>query len=82
MRHLSEWINPREHGCTPYKITFLRHESGPVPSLLDEGLVYRHPATTETCIVWAQDQADIARVLTSHYGRTWHDLVMHTRETY
>jgi hypothetical protein len=42
-RHLSLFLNPRDHGLTPYLVTFTQGESAPVRSMLEEGMVYRHP---------------------------------------
>jgi hypothetical protein len=35
---------------------------------------YRHPEREETAIVWAQDAASLAAVLTSHYRDSWSHL--------
>ena len=74
MIHLSMVINPHEAGLHPYDIAFHRPESAPVRSLLDEGLVYAHPARTERATVWADSTEAIADVLTYHYGNEWSDL--------
>jgi hypothetical protein len=74
VRHISICINPVEAGLHPYRVTFTRAASGPVPSLLDEGLWYTHPEREETVIVWAQDAAAIAAVLTYHYQDSWSHL--------
>jgi hypothetical protein len=42
--------------------------------MLDEGMWYRHPEREETAIVWAQDVASIAEVLTYHYRDSWSHL--------
>jgi hypothetical protein len=42
--------------------------------MLDEGLWYRHPERENTAIVWAQDEASIAAVLTYHYRDSWSHL--------
>jgi hypothetical protein len=46
--------------------------------MLDEGLWYRHPEREETAIVWAQDEASIAEVLTYHYQHSWSHLRVRT----
>jgi len=45
-----------------------------VPSLWDDGLWYTHPERDEIAIVWAQDEAAIAEVLTYHYPHDWSHL--------
>ena len=74
MRHLACVLDPRAHGLTPYHVAFRRAESHPLRSMLDEGLWYTHPERDETAIVWAQDAASIAAVLTSHYRDSWSHL--------
>jgi hypothetical protein len=74
MKHLSIYTNPREHGLTPYHVAFRRAESRPLPSMLDEGVVYRHPERTENAVVWAQNAQAIPDVLTYHYRGSWSDL--------
>ena len=64
----------REHGLTPYRVAFRRAASHPVPSMRDDGLWYPHPERDETAIVWAQDEAAIAEVLTYHYPDSWSHL--------
>jgi hypothetical protein len=74
MRHLACVLHPRAHNLTPYRVVYKRTESHPVRSLLDEGLWYRHPKREETAIVWAQDAAALATVLTYHYRDSWSHL--------
>jgi hypothetical protein len=52
-------------------VAFRRAESHPLRSMLNEGVWYRHPEREETAIVWAQDAASIAAVLTYHYRNSW-----------
>jgi hypothetical protein len=40
----------------------------------DEGLWYMHPEREDIAIVWAQDAASIADVLTYHYSYSWSHL--------
>ena len=40
----------------------------------DEGMGYQHPEREDTAIVWAQDEASIATVLTYHYQDSWSHL--------
>jgi hypothetical protein len=42
--------------------------------MLDDGLWYTHPEREETAIVWAQDEASIADVLSYHYPHSWSHL--------
>jgi hypothetical protein len=72
VQSLSIGVCPREEGLTPYRVCFQRVESTLVPSVLAEGLRYRHTAGEQTAIVWAQDEAGIAAVLTYHYQDSWH----------
>jgi len=74
MRHLARVMHPREQGLTPYHVVFRRAQSHPIRSMLDEGMWYRHPEREETAIVWAQDAASIAAVLTYHYRDSWSHL--------
>jgi hypothetical protein len=55
-------------------VVFRRAESHPLPSMRDEGMYYQHPEREETAIVWAQDAASIADVLTYHYQQSWSHL--------
>jgi hypothetical protein len=72
--HLACVLDPRAHGLTPDRVAFRRAESHPLRSMLDEGLWYRHPERENTAIVWAQDAASIAAVLTYHYRDSWSHL--------
>jgi hypothetical protein len=74
MRHLARVMPPREQGLTPYRVVCRRAQSHPLRSMLDEGMWYRHPEREETAIVWAQDAASIAAVLTYHYQHSWSHL--------
>ena len=74
LRHLSLVSDPRHHGLTPFHIRFQVAESGLVPSLLDDGLRYRHPERDEEVICWAQEPSAIPEVLTYHCGRQWSHL--------
>jgi hypothetical protein len=74
MQQLACVLHPRERGLTPYRVAFTRAESPPVPSLRDDGFWYTHPERDETTIVWAQDEASIAEVLTYHYPHSWSHL--------
>ena len=78
MHHLACVLHPRERGLTPYPVAFRRAQSHPLRSMLDEGLRYRHPEREETAIVWAQDEASIAEVLTYHYQHNWSHLRVRT----
>jgi hypothetical protein len=40
----------------------------------DDGFWYTHPERDETAIVWAQDEASIAAVLTYHSPQSWSHL--------
>jgi hypothetical protein len=57
---------------TPYRVRFQRVESALVPSVLAKGLRYRHVAGAQAALVWSQDEAGIAAVLTHHYQNSWH----------
>ena len=74
MHHLACVHATRAHGLTPYRVAFRRAESPPVPSMRDDGFWYTHPERDETAIVWAQDEASIAEVLTYHYPHSWSHL--------
>jgi len=74
MQHLAREMAPQAHGLTPYRVTFRRAESHPIRSMLDKGVWYTHPAREETAIVWAQEEASIAEVLTYHYRKSWSNL--------
>jgi hypothetical protein len=74
MRHLAREMHPHAHGLTPYRVAFRRAESHPLPSMRDEGVQYRHPEREETAIVWVQDAASIADILTYHYQHNWSHL--------
>jgi hypothetical protein len=74
MKHLARELHPRAQGLTPYRVAFRRPESHPLRSMLEEGVWYRHPEREETAIVWAQDTASIAAVLTYHYRDSWSHL--------
>jgi len=74
MHHLACVLPPRERGLTPYRVAFRRAESPPVPSMRDDGLWYTHPERDETAIVWAQDEAAIAEILTYHSPHSWRHL--------
>ncbi len=76
LRHLSVVSDPQHHGLTAYHIKFTLEESGLVPSLLDDGLRYRHPERDEEVICWAQEPSAIPEVLTYHYERQWSKLEM------
>lgn len=72
MQSLSLTLGPRAEGLTPYRVRFQRLESALVPSVTAEGLRYRHAAGEQTVLVWSQDEAGIAGVLTYHYQDSWH----------
>ena len=74
MLSLALTLFPHEDHLTPYRMTFRRPESGALPSMLDAGVIYRHPERHEEAIVWAKDRAGIVAVLTYHYGHDWSDL--------
>ena len=74
MHHLACVLHPRERGLTPYRVAFRRAQSHALRSMLDEGLWYRHPEREETAIVWAQDAASLAAVLTYHDRDSWSHL--------
>ena len=78
MRHLARVLHPREHGLTPYRVVCRRTQSHPIRSMLDEGMWYRHPEREDTAIVWAQDEASIADVLTYHDQHSWSHLRVRT----
>ena len=66
MHHLACVLPPRERGLTPSRVACRRAESPPVPSLREDGLWDTYPEWDETAIVWAQDEAAIAEILTYH----------------
>ena len=74
MRHLASVMHPRAQGLTPYRVAFRLAESHPIRSMLDEGVWYRHAEQEETAMVWAQEAASIAAVLTYHYRHSWSHL--------
>jgi hypothetical protein len=74
LRHLSIEMTPREHGLTPYRVSYRRPESHPLPSLRDEGIWYQHPERIESAIVWAKDVLSISDVLTYHYQDSYSDV--------
>jgi hypothetical protein len=76
MLHLSKSLSPREAGLTAHHITFTLEQSAPVPSMLDEGVIYRHPERQQEAIVYAEDEASIPDVLNYHYRRSWNGLQM------
>jgi hypothetical protein len=71
MMHLSKWTNPQERGLLPYVVSFTLERSRPVPSMLDEGVIYHHPETTLEAIVWAENKDSIEEVLQYHYPNRW-----------
>jgi hypothetical protein len=71
MMNLSKWSNPQERGLLPYVVSFTLKRSHPVPSMLDEGVIYHHPETTLEAIVWAENKASIEEVLQYHYPNRW-----------
>ena len=80
MRHVSILTNPREAGLKPYRVSVHRPESPPVRSILDDGIVYRHPERIETATVWAENEDNISEVLKYHYGTDWKDLQILPKE--
>lgn len=76
VQHLSTELHPRDHGLTPYRVTFTRAQSHPLRSMLDEGLWYAPPERIETAIVWASERSAIPQVLTYHYQDTWSELTV------
>jgi hypothetical protein len=74
LRHLSIVIDPRGEGLTAYRVSYQRPESPYVPSVLDDGIIYSHPARTEKSIIWARDKENIADVLSYHYPKDWNAL--------
>ena len=50
LRHLSVVSDPEHYGLIPYHITFTVAESALVPSMLAEGIRYRHPGRKEECL--------------------------------
>jgi len=71
LKHLSISLYPRSSGLRSYHVMFARQQSAPVSSMLDAGLVYRHPERHEEAIVFARDIDGISAVLDYHYGRNW-----------
>lgn len=67
-RHLNDPIA----GDLKWRVTLARPESPPIRVLLQDGIVYRHPAREEVAIVWAPDLAGIYAVLEYHYHTDWH----------
>ena len=76
MQHLSIELHPRDHGFTPYRVTFRCAESHPLPSMRDEGIWFSHPERIETAIVWAKDRNAISQVPMYHYQDTWSELTI------
>jgi len=76
VQHLSIELDPRDHGLTPYRVTFKRAQSHPLRSMLDEDIWFSHPERTETAILWARDEEAISGVLTYHYQDTWNELTI------
>jgi hypothetical protein len=74
MLTLSICLYLREAGLKPYRVAFQRHQSAPVRSMLDEGVIYCHPARQEEAIVYAENEAGIPAVLDYHYLRGWSGL--------
>ena len=74
MRHLASVMHPRAQGLTPYRVAFRLAASHPIRSMRDAEVLYRHPEREDTAIVWAQDAAAIAAVLTSHDQDSWSHL--------
>lgn len=74
MQHLSEKLNPKSMGLKPFKVSFKRPESCLVSSMLEEGIAYKHPARTQTAIVWAESIDNVPEVLRYHYGTNWSDI--------
>lgn len=73
MQHLSTILSPSvRDGLTPFLVQFYLKESAPLPSMLAEGLIYRHPERHEEAVVWAKTDADVFDVLTYHYGNEWY----------
>lgn len=66
--HLSVWTNPRERNLTQFNVAFTLPESAPVPSMLDDGFVYRRPERRIEATVWAVDRQDVMNVLRYHYS--------------
>ena len=58
-------------GKTRHRVTFSRPESAPVPCMIEEGVIYRHPARTHTADVWTSEGETVADVLNYHFGRSW-----------
>ena len=76
MMHLSIWSNPREKGEKAFPVAFTLTVSAPVRSMLELGIVYRHPENRFRAIVWAKDAASIPDVLRYHYRERWKDLTI------
>lgn len=75
MQHLSMYVSQSIHdGLKPFHVQFSRPTSGALPSMLQEGVVYRHPERREDAIVWATSRDEVASVLTYHFERDWSDL--------
>lgn len=74
MVHLALILCPHDDHLTPYRVTFRRPASGPLPSMREDGVRYCHPERHEEAIVWTTEPAEIAGVLAYHYGHDWSDL--------
>ena len=64
MPHLACVLHPRAHGLTPSRVVCRRAQRSLVPSLRDDGCWDTHPEREDTALVWTQDEASIAAVLT------------------
>lgn len=73
MQHLSTVISPSiRDGLTPFYVTFYLKESSPLPSVFEEGMVYRHPEREEEAVVWAVNDSEVFGILQYHYGNEWY----------
>jgi hypothetical protein len=73
VQHLSLVLSPSVlGGLTPFYTEFYLKESSPVPSVLAEGEVYRHPQRHEEAVVWAVNDNHVFEVLTYHFGNEWY----------
>ena len=73
LKHIFITENPFGNGNQSFLVTFTLPESGPIPSMLNEGVMFRHPAETIKAVVWATSKENINEVLNYHY-RGWGNL--------
>ena len=73
MQHLSVVLSPSvRDGLIPFYVQFYLKESAPLPSVFEEGLIYRHPERHEEAVVWAVSESEVFDILQYHYGNEWY----------